>query len=135
MAARRWWWVNATPRRSLPPSLACSKTPPSRAGLAAPDEHSSRRSSAGERRPRGSTAPTPRRLPSSLWLANTCGFQPMSESDQPKPGLSVFFPAYNDSGTIASLVITALHAARRLTPDCEIIVVNDGSADATADIA
>ena len=59
----------------------------------------------------------------------------MSESDKPKPGLSVFFPAYNDSGTIASLVITALHAARRLTPDCEIIVVNDGSADATADIA
>ena len=33
------------------------------------------------------------------------------------PGLSVFFPAYNDSGTIASLVITALHTARRLTPD------------------
>jgi glycosyltransferase involved in cell wall biosynthesis len=52
-----------------------------------------------------------------------------------KSGLSVFFPAYNDSGTIASLVITALHAARRLTPDCEVIVVNDGSADATAQIA
>ena len=52
-----------------------------------------------------------------------------------KPGLSVFFPAYNDSGTIASLVITALHTARRLTPDCEVIIVNDGSADATADIA
>jgi glycosyltransferase involved in cell wall biosynthesis len=52
-----------------------------------------------------------------------------------KPGLSVFFPAYNDSGTIASLVITALQSARRLTPDCEVIVVNDGSADATADIA
>jgi glycosyltransferase involved in cell wall biosynthesis len=52
-----------------------------------------------------------------------------------KPGLSVFFPAYNDSGTIASLVITALHTARRLTPDCEVIIVNDGSADATAEIA
>ena len=52
-----------------------------------------------------------------------------------KPGLSVFFPAYNDSGTIASLVIRALHTARRLTPDCEIIIVNDGSADATAEIA
>jgi glycosyltransferase involved in cell wall biosynthesis len=51
------------------------------------------------------------------------------------PGLSVFFPAYNDSGTIASLVIAALKAAERLTPDFEIIVVNDGSADATADIA
>ncbi len=52
-----------------------------------------------------------------------------------KPGLSVFFPAYNDSGTIASLVIAALQTARRLTPDFEVIIVNDGSADATAQIA
>jgi glycosyltransferase involved in cell wall biosynthesis len=52
-----------------------------------------------------------------------------------KPGLSVFFPAYNDSGTIASLVISALRAARTLTSDFEIIIVNDGSADGTADIA
>jgi glycosyltransferase involved in cell wall biosynthesis len=51
-----------------------------------------------------------------------------------KPGLTVFFPAYNDSGTIASLVITSLKTARRLTSDFEIIVVNDGSADATAEI-
>jgi glycosyltransferase involved in cell wall biosynthesis len=49
-------------------------------------------------------------------------------------GLSVFFPAYNDSGTIASLVITARRAARTLTPNFEIIVVNDGSADNTAEI-
>ena len=52
-----------------------------------------------------------------------------------KPGLSVFFPAYNDSGTIASLVITALKTARRLTPDFEVIIVNDGSADRTGEIA
>src|SRR5687768_2215762 len=52
-----------------------------------------------------------------------------------RPGLSVFFPAYNDSGTIASLVITALKTARRLTPDFEVIIVNDGSADNTAEIA
>jgi len=52
-----------------------------------------------------------------------------------KPGLSVFFPAYNDSGTIASLVIAALQSARSLTPDFEVIIVNDGSADATAQIA
>ncbi|MCA1561959.1 MAG: glycosyltransferase family 2 protein [Acidobacteria bacterium] len=51
------------------------------------------------------------------------------------PGLSVFFPAYNDSGTIASLVITALKSARQLTDDFEIIIVNDGSVDATAEIA
>jgi glycosyltransferase involved in cell wall biosynthesis len=47
----------------------------------------------------------------------------------------VFFPAYNDSGTIASLVITALQTARQLTPDFEVIIVNDGSADATGRIA
>lgn len=52
-----------------------------------------------------------------------------------KRGLSVFFPAYNDSGTIASLVITALKAAERLTPDYEVIIVNDGSADRTAEIS
>ena len=41
----------------------------------------------------------------------------------PAPGLSIFFPAYNDSGTIASLVITALRTARKLTPDHEVIVL------------
>ena len=50
-------------------------------------------------------------------------------------GLSVFFPAYNDSGTIASMVIRTVKAASELTPDFEIIVVDDGSADGTADIA
>jgi glycosyltransferase involved in cell wall biosynthesis len=52
----------------------------------------------------------------------------------PATGLSIFFPAYNDSGTIASLVITALRTARKLTPDHEVIVVNDGSGDGTAEI-
>src|SRR5262245_43701032 len=51
------------------------------------------------------------------------------------PGLSVFFPALNDSGTIASMVIRAVQAASSLTPDYEVIVVNDGSTDATAQIA
>jgi glycosyltransferase involved in cell wall biosynthesis len=50
------------------------------------------------------------------------------------PGLSVFFPAYNDGGTIASLVISAIRAAREITPDFEVIVVNDGSQDRTREI-
>jgi glycosyltransferase involved in cell wall biosynthesis len=50
-------------------------------------------------------------------------------------GLSVFFPAYNDSGTIASMVIRAVKAASELTPDFEVIIVDDGSADSTAVIA
>ena len=60
----------------------------------------------------------------------------MSASPAPKPaGLSVFFPAYNDSGTIASMVIRTVQTASELTRDFEIIVVDDGSADSTADIA
>jgi glycosyltransferase involved in cell wall biosynthesis len=51
------------------------------------------------------------------------------------PGLSVFFPALNDSGTIASMVIRAVRTASELTPDYEVIVVDDGSTDATAEIA
>jgi glycosyltransferase involved in cell wall biosynthesis len=51
-----------------------------------------------------------------------------------QPGLSVFFPAYNDSGTIASLVIRALQVAGTLTSDFEVIVVNDGSQDSTPQI-
>ena len=46
----------------------------------------------------------------------------------------MFFPAYNDGGTIASLVIRAVQVASRLTPDFEVIVVNDGSTDDTAAI-
>jgi len=51
------------------------------------------------------------------------------------PGLTIFFPAYNDSGTIASMVIRSVRAAGELTSDFEIIVVDDGSGDGTAEIA
>ena len=35
------------------------------------------------------------------------------ESASPPPGLSIFFPAYNDAGTIASMVVAAELTARR----------------------
>jgi glycosyltransferase involved in cell wall biosynthesis len=59
---------------------------------------------------------------------------PAELSEKPA-GLTVFFPAYNDSGTIASMVIRAVQAASALTPDFEILVINDGSSDATPEIA
>jgi glycosyltransferase involved in cell wall biosynthesis len=52
----------------------------------------------------------------------------------PARSLSVFFPAYNDAGTIASLVITAVQTAATLTPDYEVLVINDGSQDDTPHI-
>lgn len=50
------------------------------------------------------------------------------------PSISVFFPAYNDAGTIASMVVLADRTLRKLTDDYEVIVVNDGSADHTAQV-
>ena len=51
-----------------------------------------------------------------------------------KPSISVFFPAYNDGGTIASLVIEADRTCRALTDDYEIIVVENGSTDYTVEV-
>jgi len=56
----------------------------------------------------------------------------VSSSD--KPGISIFFPAYNDAGTIASLVVLAHMTARELTDDYEVIVVEDGSPDHTGEL-
>ncbi len=54
----------------------------------------------------------------------------MSRSDS----LSIFFPAYNDWGTIASMVVLAHRVAATLTDDFEVIVVNDASPDHLAEI-
>jgi glycosyltransferase involved in cell wall biosynthesis len=56
------------------------------------------------------------------------------ESTQARPSISVFFPAYNDGGTIPSMVLTALMTLRELADDYEVIVVNDGSVDYTAQV-
>jgi glycosyltransferase involved in cell wall biosynthesis len=53
---------------------------------------------------------------------------------QTKPSLSIFFPAYNDAGTIASLALMAHMTARTLTDDYEVIVVDDGSPDHTGEL-
>jgi len=50
------------------------------------------------------------------------------------PSISVFFPCYNDAETIGQLVLDAEAALRTLTDDYEVIVVNDGSSDRSADV-
>lgn len=45
--------------------------------------------------------------------------------------ISAVFPAYNDAGTIPSMVLTTLLALRQVTEDYEVIVTNDGSRDNT----
>jgi len=52
----------------------------------------------------------------------------------PRPSISVFFPAYRDAGTIASLVLVAHMTVRQLTDDYEVIVVDDGSPDHTGEL-
>ncbi len=48
--------------------------------------------------------------------------------------VTAFFPAYNDAGTIASMVVVAIRTLRKLTDDYEVIVVNDGSVDYTTEV-
>ena len=44
-------------------------------------------------------------------------------------GMTIFFPCYNDAGTIVELVIKAFNVLEQLSSDYEVIVVNDGSTD------
>lgn len=58
----------------------------------------------------------------------------MSQDATSTPSISVFFPAFNDGGTIASMVIEADRTCRALTTDYEIIVVENGSTDHTVEV-
>ncbi len=51
-----------------------------------------------------------------------------------RPSITAFFPAYNDAGTIASMVVVADKTLRQLADDYELIVVNDGSPDHCGEI-
>lgn len=52
----------------------------------------------------------------------------------PRPSISAVFPAYNDGGTIGSLVVTTLQTLDELTDDYEVIVVENGSTDYTVQV-
>jgi glycosyltransferase involved in cell wall biosynthesis len=51
-----------------------------------------------------------------------------------KCSISAFFPAYNDAGSIGKVVREAAALLPVLAPDCEIVVVNDGSSDQTGSV-
>jgi glycosyltransferase involved in cell wall biosynthesis len=53
---------------------------------------------------------------------------------QSNGGISILFPAFNDEKTIGALVSQALDLLPTLTDDYEVLVVNDGSADATQEV-
>ncbi len=53
-------------------------------------------------------------------------------SSQNEISLSIFFPAYNEEKNIIKSIEAALIVARSITKTYEVIVVNDGSRDATA---
>ncbi len=55
---------------------------------------------------------------------NALGHKPLSS-------VSAVLPAYNDGGTIASMILATITALRKVTDDFEVIVVNDGSQDHT----
>lgn len=51
------------------------------------------------------------------------------------PGISAFFPAYNEEANVGAMVERLRTVLPTISDDYEIIVVNDGSQDRTAEIA
>jgi glycosyltransferase involved in cell wall biosynthesis len=49
--------------------------------------------------------------------------------------ISIFFPCYNEEQNVEKVTCEALDTARQISDDYEIIIVNDGSRDRTAEIA
>ncbi len=48
--------------------------------------------------------------------------------------LSIFLPAYNEEGNIATTIIDARNEAKKVASNYEIIIVNDGSTDRTVEV-
>jgi glycosyltransferase involved in cell wall biosynthesis len=56
-------------------------------------------------------------------------------SNEKSVSISVFFPCYNEQGNIARTAQRAIDILQKLGADYEVIIVDDGSSDATAKIA
>jgi glycosyltransferase involved in cell wall biosynthesis len=51
-----------------------------------------------------------------------------------RPSITAFYPAYNDAGTIASMVVAVVKTLEEVTDDYEVIVVENGSTDYTLEV-
>ncbi|GAB4434269.1 MAG: glycosyltransferase family 2 protein [Chloroflexi bacterium OHK40] len=51
-----------------------------------------------------------------------------------RPSITAFFPAFNDAGTIGSMVVSTIETLEELTDDYEVIVVENGSTDYTVQV-
>jgi glycosyltransferase involved in cell wall biosynthesis len=49
--------------------------------------------------------------------------------------LTIFFPVYRDERTVQRLIGKSLDVGRQLTPDFEVLVINDGSPDRAGELA
>jgi glycosyltransferase involved in cell wall biosynthesis len=52
-----------------------------------------------------------------------------------KPNISLFFPVYNDEGTVRAVTEKAIRVLSELCSKFEIVIVNDGSPDRAGEIA
>ncbi|MFN0134555.1 MAG: glycosyltransferase family 2 protein [Phycisphaerae bacterium] len=59
----------------------------------------------------------------------------MQSTTKFKKGVSVFYPCYNEEANVERTTRAAVKACERLFDDYEVIIVNDGSKDRTAEIA
>ena len=51
-----------------------------------------------------------------------------------RPYVSIFYPCYNDWGTMGSMVLFTVQVAQRLGIDYDLTIVDDGSAPHTHDL-
>jgi glycosyltransferase involved in cell wall biosynthesis len=56
-------------------------------------------------------------------------------ADMRKYPITIFFPCFNEEQNVERVTCEALDTARQISDDYEIIIVNDGSRDRTAEIA